>query len=493
MMKTIGTFLLLALLPYWAISQIRFAVEVKGLEKDFISIEKPYNGSYFPATPEKIYQGKKGRFIIETGDDQPGFVKIDFGNGKTTRVFLEKGSTNSLTVDLDNFGRSLNFKGSKAAQNKFLNELQREPLLPAGNDLIAARSINEMEVKPKDYYLYILDNVEAEKKILEKKAKKKFSEVFMDAVIQDITFYYISVFSEVVSNDYRAYAKSQPSRFTSKWAHYWSKIYEMMPATSEVIYSPYYLTALDFYYGDFRLGYSGEAIYADPDLVIGEQYLEYDRLMWEDIKGQQLEYTLAAIFSKRAILGNKEPILFDLFQKYKNDFPSSPYLELFENAVAEIGESLKEETFKFPEGMVQLDAEEEINSIEDIMKKFEGKVVYLDIWATWCSPCLFEFRQKKPLEEFVEGKDIVLVFVSVDNEDRREKWQKIIIDNDLKGYHVLANFSLRDELIDQFGDGSNLALPHYIIYDKKGKLADRNAKQPSHNSVLFNDLLRYVD
>ncbi len=494
MMKTVGTFLLLALLPYWAISQIRFAVEVKGLENDYILVEKPFNGAYFPAAPEKIYRGKKNRFLIESNDDQHGFLKIDFGGGNTARVFLEKGQTNSLSVDFDNFEKSLHFGGPKAAQNKFLNELDRTPFFPNRTDLIAARSGSGLEEKPKDSYLNIIDHIEAEKKILERKGKKKFSRAFIEAVQQDITYYYISKFSEKVANDYRAHVQNQPSRFTSKWAHYWSKIYEHMPAVpSGAIYSPYYLTALDYYYGDFRLGHNNEAIYSDPDLALGEQYLEYDRLLWEDIKGPQLEYALAALFSQRALLGNNEPVLFDLFQKYKNDFPSSPYLKLFENAVASIGESLKEEAFKFPEGMVQLDARGEINSIEDIMKIFKGKVVYLDIWATWCSPCLFEFRQKKPLEEFVEGKDIALVFVSVDNEDRKEKWQKTIIDNDLKGYHVLANYSLRDELIDKFGDGSNLALPHYIIYDKKGRLADRNAKQPSHNSVLFSDLKRYID
>ena len=69
----------------------------------------------------------------------------------------------------------------------------------------------------------------------------------------------------------------------------------------------------------------------------------------------------------------------------------------------------------------------------------------MDIWATWCSPCLFEFRQKKPLEKFMDGKEIVVIYISVDNEDRRERWQNIVMENDLKGYHILANFSLRDE------------------------------------------------
>ena len=499
-MKTIGKLLLLILLPLWATAQTRFSVEAKGLESDFIFVEKPTNGKYFPAVPEEILKGKKDRFIIESNDDAPGFMKIHFGNGYVVKVFLEPSDrTNSLKVNMSDFSRSIKFDGPQAGQNKFMNDLDRMPLSPIGADLISMRSVEGIEgdgeeKRPKDYYLDVLDNIEAEIKILHKKGKKKFSEAFIHAMEKEITFYHACQFSEMVANDYRQYAQNQPSRFSSKWAYYWEKIFEVQPFDQEENFvTEYYPLALDYYLGDYRLGYKGDAMYADPDLEIGEQFLEYDRLLWDEFEGVSLEYALAAVLSQRALLGKNEPILFDLFQKYKNDFPESDYLKYFENAVAPIGESMEEEKFVFPEGIVQLDAEMEINSLEDIMVLLKGKVVYMDIWATWCSPCLFEFRQKKPLEKFAAGKDIALVFISVDNEDRREKWQKTIVDNDLKGYHIIANYSLRDQLINKFGDGSNLALPHYTIFGKNGKLVDRDAKQPSHNSMLFKDLLRYID
>jgi thiol-disulfide isomerase/thioredoxin len=493
-MKTVGTFLLLILLPFWAISQIRFVVDAKDFNQDYILVEKPLNGNYFPTTPEKVLRGKKDRFLIETYDENPGFLKINFGNGQLVRVFLEPGQTNSLSVDMDNFDKSLKFDGPQSDQNNFLNEIQREPLNPLGTGLFSARSGIMEDKKPKDYYLDIIDQIDAEKKILQKKNKKKFSEVFIAAMEQDITYYHVNRFMEMVANEYRAFTQNQSSLFTSKWGFYWQKAFDIQPlANVEKAYSEYYLSVLDYYLGDFKLGFQDDVMYRDPDLEIGEQFLEYDRLLWNEFKGNSLEYGLAAILSQRALLGKNEVILFDLFQKYKNDFPSSPFLKNFELAVNSIGESLKEKEFVFPSGIIQLDAAEEINSLDDIINRFKGKVVYLDIWATWCSPCLFEFRQKKPLEEFVQGKDIVLVFVSVDNDDRKEKWQKTIVDNNLKGYHLLANFSLRDELIDKFGDGSNLALPHYSIYDKKGSLVQKEAKQPSHAGVLFNDLMRYID
>ncbi|HHM21071.1 MAG TPA: TlpA family protein disulfide reductase, partial [Bacteroidetes bacterium] len=444
--------------------------------------------------PEKILRGKKDRFLIETDDEIPGFLTIHFDSAHSLKVFLEPGRTNSLKVDMANFDKSLKFEGPHAVQNKFLNNLHREPLLLSGSELLAVRSGEPDEKKPKDYYHDALDNIEAEKKILNRKGKKKFSPAFIKAMEQDITYYYTCRFSEMVAHDYRLYAQNKPSRFSSKWAYYWEKIFEIQPIDQiENALTEYYTLALDYYLGDYLLGYQGHALYPDPDLAIGEQFLEYDRLLWNEFKGKSLEYALASVLSQRALLGKNEPVLFDLFNKYKNDFPNSDYLKPFEKAVAPIGESLKEKKISLPDGIIQLDTDGEINSLKEITDRFKGKVVYMDIWATWCSPCLFEFTQKKPLEKFVEGKDIVLVFISVDNEDRRERWRKIIIDNNLKGYHIMANFSLRDELIDKFGNGRNLALPHYVIYDKNGNLRDGNAKQPSHNNVLFQELKKYID
>jgi peroxiredoxin len=52
-------------------------------------------------------------------------------------------------------------------------------------------------------------------------------------------------------------------------------------------------------------------------------------------------------------------------------------------------------------------------SIDD----YEGKVVLLNIWATWCSPCRVEMPSMQHLYEKLAGTDFRLVAVSVDEED----------------------------------------------------------------------------
>lgn len=47
-----------------------------------------------------------------------------------------------------------------------------------------------------------------------------------------------------------------------------------------------------------------------------------------------------------------------------------------------------------------------------------GKVVFLNIWATWCGPCVAEFPSIQSLEESVRGTDVAFALVSEEKADK---------------------------------------------------------------------------
>ncbi len=49
--------------------------------------------------------------------------------------------------------------------------------------------------------------------------------------------------------------------------------------------------------------------------------------------------------------------------------------------------------------------------IDAIRKENAGKVVLIDVWATWCGPCIAEFPDSKKLMESYKGKDVKFVFL----------------------------------------------------------------------------------
>ncbi|WP_315815437.1 TlpA disulfide reductase family protein [Paraflavitalea speifideaquila] len=96
---------------------------------------------------------------------------------------------------------------------------------------------------------------------------------------------------------------------------------------------------------------------------------------------------------------------------------------------------------------------------------FKGKVVLVDVWATWCGPCKGEIPHLKKMEEEMRGKDIVFMSVSVDEQKDHQKWKDYIAKEALKGVQLFAagwsdiarNYDIK-------------GIPRFMVFDKKGIL-----------------------
>ncbi|MFI5125060.1 MAG: TlpA family protein disulfide reductase [Chitinophagales bacterium] len=121
----------------------------------------------------------------------------------------------------------------------------------------------------------------------------------------------------------------------------------------------------------------------------------------------------------------------------------------------------------------------QINSVKQLLEKFSGKLVFVDIWATWCEPCVEEFKYSDSLYSYLEKRQIEMIYLSIDAEDLEDKWRKLIKNNHLSGNHIRANKLLRDDLsILIWGAVDVYSIPHYLLFNKDGKLLDKNAPGP---------------
>jgi thiol-disulfide isomerase/thioredoxin len=122
----------------------------------------------------------------------------------------------------------------------------------------------------------------------------------------------------------------------------------------------------------------------------------------------------------------------------------------------------------------------------NIMKKYRGKVVFIDFWATWCGPCRSGIQRIKPLKDELEGRDIAFVYITGPSSPRNT-WENMI--TDIKGDHYYLSG-------DEWNNVSALfnisGIPHYVMVNKAGEVV--NPRLPyMQNQALKNLLLEHLD
>jgi thiol-disulfide isomerase/thioredoxin len=109
-----------------------------------------------------------------------------------------------------------------------------------------------------------------------------------------------------------------------------------------------------------------------------------------------------------------------------------------------------------------------------MLSKYKGKVVFVDFWATWCSPCRSGIERIKPLKEEMAGKDIVFLYITGPSSPEGT-WNNMI--PDIKGEHYRVN---ADEWNTICGKFNISGIPHYVLVDKEGVVAKNNG-MPSYD------------
>ena len=111
------------------------------------------------------------------------------------------------------------------------------------------------------------------------------------------------------------------------------------------------------------------------------------------------------------------------------------------------------------------------------LQDFRGKVIYLDLWASWCAPCREETPSLKKLYNKYKANEQI-VFLSIAVNDGVNEWKKAIEKDEPDWIQLIDKEGLVwRSYIATF-------IPKFIVIDKSGNIVDFDAPRPSSGQAI---------
>ncbi|MCM1301253.1 MAG: TlpA family protein disulfide reductase [Bacteroides cellulosilyticus] len=119
-------------------------------------------------------------------------------------------------------------------------------------------------------------------------------------------------------------------------------------------------------------------------------------------------------------------------------------------------------------------------SFRDLLAGFVGQVVYVDFWASWCTPCMAGMPASEQLRKEYRDKEIVFVYLAFN--DRPDAWKAALAKaglEDTEHSYLVAN-SNTCIWVEQLKINT---IPRFLLYDRQGRLVDENAPRPDSKEI----------
>ena len=127
--------------------------------------------------------------------------------------------------------------------------------------------------------------------------------------------------------------------------------------------------------------------------------------------------------------------------------------------------------------------------LRKLIEPYQGKLIYVDIWGTWCTPCRKNLKESWRVREALKDYDIVYLFLA--NKSSDEAWKSVISEYNLTGPNcVHYNLPADQQSAIEHYIGVN-GYPTYKLIDKQGVIHPLNWQHADNLNTLIETINKF--
>lgn len=372
-------------------------------------------------------------------------------------IYIEEGYQLNITANVKYLDSTMNITGNGSEENLFLKERK-----------------NKVDEFDGDENFYMLNEEEFKEKIKQKKAiqdeliaeNKKIAPQFKSSQKRDIEYEYL-----VALNNYESYHEYYTKKPDFKVSENFLDKTKTIAFDSEEDYSisrAYKNLVASHYIDEAKKMSESDSLPEDVARIIA-----YGKIPIEKIRTDLLNNAIFGITVTKH--------LNDYYGAFKTASTNQEQMKTIDAYYDKL------KMIQVGEPSPKFHKYENYASGDSSLDDFKGKYVYIDVWATWCGPCLAQIPALKAIEKLYHDRNIEFVSISVDKSKDYEKWKTMIKERELGGVQLIADKDFESNFIKDY---VIRGIPKFILLDPKGNIVNANAPRPSDKKLidLFDEL-----